>query len=103
MPVYRMRLWTGETQKTGSSLLSVFPLFPACEYTMHSCVSPPAYQEHIGLISLPLALGSVYLPDSKKVVWGTDKALAVWGEQAEEAPFMECAQAVGSTLPGSPE
>lgn len=37
------------------------------------------------------------------MVWGTDKALAVWGELAEEAPFRECAQAVGSTVPGSPE
>lgn len=37
------------------------------------------------------------------MVWCTGKALAVQSEQAEEAPFMECAQTVGSTLPGRPE
>lgn len=87
------------TQKTDGSLLSVCSLFPAWEYTIYVCLLLAAHWTHL------LTLGTWKCVPTRQQEDGlyTGKALAVQSEQAEEAPFMECAQAVGSTLPGRPE
>lgn len=100
MPVYRMRLWTGGHRK----LMAPFSL---CAHSslhgsilfIYVCLLLAAHWTHL------LTLGTWKCVPTRQQEDGlyTGKALAVQSEQAEEAPFMECAQAVGSTLPGRPE